>query len=125
MYLVARALAFLWPPRTPWPRGMDRSLHCHLCGIIALVQDGHQKGVGVLYHQPARLHDAGLGVGGYTAGVFHLVTHAFFKALLFLASGSVIHGVDTQDMKEMGGLCKKMPVTFWTWLVGSAALAGI
>lgn len=67
----------------------------------------------------------GLGVGGFTAGVFHLVTHAIFKALLFLASGSVIHGVDTQNMHEMGGLRKKMPVTFWTWTIGSAALAGI
>lgn len=66
-----------------------------------------------------------LGVGGYTAGIFHLVTHAIFKALLFLGSGSVIHGADTQDMREMGGLRKKMPVTFWTWLIGAAALAGI
>ena len=53
------------------------------------------------------------------------MTHAIFKALLFLASGSVIHGVDTQNMHEMGGLRKKMPITFWTWAIGSAALAGI
>lgn len=66
-----------------------------------------------------------LGVGGFTAGIFHLVTHAVFKALLFLASGSVIHGADTQNMHEMGGLRRKMPVTFWTWAIGSAALAGI
>lgn len=66
-----------------------------------------------------------LGVGGLTAGMFHLVTHAVFKALLFLASGSVIHGAGTQNMHEMGGLRRKMPTTFITWLVGSAALAGI
>ena len=66
-----------------------------------------------------------LGVGGYTAAIFHLVTHAVFKALLFLASGSVIHGTNTQDMREMGGLRHKMPTTFWTWLIGAAALAGI
>ncbi|MHB0885375.1 MAG: NADH-quinone oxidoreductase subunit L [Bacillota bacterium] len=67
----------------------------------------------------------GLGVGGYTAGVFHLTTHAFFKALLFLGSGSVIHALHTQEMHEMGGLVKKMPVTAWTFIIGTAALAGI
>jgi NADH-quinone oxidoreductase subunit L len=66
-----------------------------------------------------------LGAGGYTAGVFHLTTHAFFKSLLFLGSGSVIHAVHTQEMHEMGGLRKKMPITFWTWMIGTAALAGV
>jgi NADH-quinone oxidoreductase subunit L len=67
----------------------------------------------------------GLGPIGYTAGLFHLMTHAFFKANLFLGSGSVIHGAGTQDMREMGGLAKKMPRTYWTFLISSAALAGI
>jgi len=67
----------------------------------------------------------GLGPAGYTAGLFHLMTHAFFKANLFLGSGSVIHGTGTQDMQEMGGLAKKMPRTYWTFLLGTAALAGI
>jgi len=79
---------------------------------------------------------AALGIGGYVAATFHLVTHAFFKALLFLGSGSVIHGVehgvlhtdnhhvDPQDMMNMGGLRKKMPVTFWTFLIGGFALSG-
>ncbi len=66
-----------------------------------------------------------LGVGGLVAGVFHLITHAFFKALLFLGSGSVIHGVGTNDMMEMGGLRKSMPLTFWTFLAGMLALSGI
>jgi len=77
-----------------------------------------------------------LGVGGYTAGVFHLLTHAFFKALLFLGSGSVIHAVehamhhegvheDPQNMYNMGGLWQKMPATAWTFLLGTLALAGI
>ena len=66
-----------------------------------------------------------LGVGGYTAGLLHLMTHAFFKANLFLGSGSVIHGTGTQDMQEMGGLAKKMPRTYWTFLIGTAALAGL
>ncbi len=67
----------------------------------------------------------GLGPIGYTAGLFHLMTHAFFKANLFLGSGSVIHGTGTQDMREMGGLAKKMPRTYWTFLIGTAALAGV
>ena len=79
---------------------------------------------------------AALGIHAYVAAVFHLVTHAFFKALLFLGSGSVIHGmehgvlhtgnhsVDPQDMFNMGGLRKKMPITFWTFLIGGFALSG-
>jgi NADH-quinone oxidoreductase subunit L len=79
---------------------------------------------------------AALGIGAYIAAVFHLITHAFFKALLFLGSGSVIHGmehgvlhtgnhhVDPQDMYNMGGLRKKMPITFWTFLIGGFALSG-
>ena len=66
----------------------------------------------------------GLGVGGVGAALFHLFNHAFFKALLFLGSGSVIHGTGTQDMREMGGLRRYMPVTFVTYLIGSASLAG-
>jgi NADH-quinone oxidoreductase subunit L len=64
-------------------------------------------------------------VGAWTAGVFHLFTHAFFKALLFLGSGSLIHAVHSNNMSEMGGLRKHMPTTFWTFMVGSVALAGI
>ncbi|MDF1500943.1 MAG: NADH-quinone oxidoreductase subunit L [Anaerolineales bacterium] len=78
---------------------------------------------------------AAVGIGAFVAAAFHLVTHAFFKALLFLGSGSVIHGmehgvhdthehVDPQDMFNMGGLRKKMPVTFWTFLIGGFALSG-
>ncbi|MEK7863769.1 MAG: NADH-quinone oxidoreductase subunit L, partial [Chloroflexota bacterium] len=67
-----------------------------------------------------------LGVGAPIAAVFHLATHAFFKALLFLGSGSVIHGMNgEQDMRKMGGLRKKMPVTYWTMLVAGGALAAI
>ncbi|MEK7721600.1 MAG: proton-conducting transporter membrane subunit, partial [Elusimicrobiota bacterium] len=66
-----------------------------------------------------------LGAGGFTAGMFHLTTHAYFKALLFLAAGSVIHAVHTNDMREMGGLRRKMPITYTTFLLGTLALAGI
>ena len=67
----------------------------------------------------------GLGVGGVSAGIFHLTTHAFFKALLFLGAGSIIHAVHTQDIFEMGGLWKKMPLTFITFLTGTLALIGL
>ncbi len=65
------------------------------------------------------------GVGAYTAGFMHLITHAVFKALLFLGSGSVIHAVHTQDMREMGGLKNKMPITFWTFLIATLAISGV
>jgi NADH-quinone oxidoreductase subunit L len=68
---------------------------------------------------------AALGVGAWEVAFFHLVTHAAFKALLFLTSGSVIHGSGTQDLREMGGLRRVMPWTFVAWLVGVLALAGI
>src|SRR5512146_3058351 len=78
---------------------------------------------------------AALGAGAYVAAAFHLVTHAYFKALLFLGSGSVIHGmehgvlhtgkhVDAQDMFNMGGLRSRLPITFWTFLIGGLALSG-
>jgi NADH-quinone oxidoreductase subunit L len=79
---------------------------------------------------------AALGIGGYIAAAFHLMTHAFFKGLLFLGSGSIIHGMehgmhhthdhhtDPQNMIYMGGLRTKMPITFWTFLIGGMALAG-
>lgn len=66
-----------------------------------------------------------LGLGGWVAGLFHLITHAFFKSLLFLCSGSVIHAVHTNDMREMGGLRKKMPITAYTMLIGCLAIAGV
>ncbi|PSD43864.1 NADH-quinone oxidoreductase subunit L [Elizabethkingia anophelis] len=66
-----------------------------------------------------------LGAGSYTTAMFHLMTHAFFKALLFLGSGSVIHAMSgEQDMRHMGGLRKKIPVTYWTFLIGTLAITG-
>jgi NADH-quinone oxidoreductase subunit L len=69
---------------------------------------------------------AALGVGAFTAAIFHLMTHGFFKGLLFLGSGSVIHSVhEEQDMNKMGGLWRRIPITHWTMLIGSIAIAGI
>ncbi len=67
-----------------------------------------------------------LGVGAYSIGIFHLFTHAFFKALLFLCAGSVIHAVsDEQDMRKMGGLRKHLPITYWTMMMGTLAITGV
>jgi len=69
---------------------------------------------------------SGLGVGAFIPAIFHLMTHGFFKGLLFLGSGSVIHAVhDEQDMNRMGGLWRKIPITHWTMLIGTIAIAGI
>ena len=67
----------------------------------------------------------GVGVGAYASGIFHLVTHAFFKGLMFLTAGSVMHAMANElDMRKMGGLKSKMPITHWTFLVGALAIAG-
>ncbi len=66
-----------------------------------------------------------LGVGAYTAAVFHLMTHAFFKAMLFLGSGSVNHATNTFDMRKMGGLAKAMPITASTFIIGALSLSGV
>ncbi|MGB9403669.1 MAG: NADH-quinone oxidoreductase subunit L, partial [Candidatus Acidiferrales bacterium] len=68
----------------------------------------------------------GCGVGAYAAGIFHLMTHAFFKGLLFLAAGSVIHAMGgEQDMRKMGGLRKKIPITYWTMFAATLAITGV
>ncbi len=66
-----------------------------------------------------------LGIGAYVAAIFHLLTHAFFKALLFLGSGSVNHATNTFDMRRMGGLRKSMPITFWTFVIAGISLSGL
>ena len=94
-------------------------------GLMALVQDDIKKVLAYSTLSQLGYMTAAMGAGAYTAGLFHLFTHAFFKALLFLGAGSVIHAVHSNNMSDMGGLRKKMPYTFWTFLIGSLALAGI
>jgi NADH-quinone oxidoreductase subunit L len=67
----------------------------------------------------------GLGIGSYTAGIFHLYNHAFFKALLFLCAGSIIYAIDSYNLFEMGGLRRKMPLTFWTMVIAGLSLSGL
>jgi len=96
-----------------------------IAGLLALVQDDIKKVLAYSTVSQLGYMVAAMGAGAYTAGLFHLWTHAFFKGLLFLGAGSVIHGVHSNNMSDMGGLRKKMPVTFGTFVAGTLALAGI
>ncbi len=94
-------------------------------GLLALVADDIKKVLAYSTVSQLGYMMTAVAVGGYTAGLFHLFTHAFFKALLFLGAGSVIHAVHSNNMSDMGGLRKDMPRTFWTFVIGSVSLAGI
>jgi NADH-quinone oxidoreductase subunit L len=94
-------------------------------GLLALVQDDIKRVLAYSTVSQLGYMMTAVAAGGYTAGMFHLFTHAFFKALLFLGAGSVIHAVHSNNMSDMGGLRKGMPTTYWTFVVGSLALAGI
>jgi NADH-quinone oxidoreductase subunit L len=96
-----------------------------LTGLLALVQNDIKRVLAYSTLSQLGYMTAAMGAGAYTAGLFHLFTHAFFKALLFLGAGSVIHAVHSNNMSDMGGLRKYMPKTFWTFIAGSLALAGI
>ncbi len=114
-----------------------------LAGLIAFTQFDIKKVLAYSTISQLGFMIAAAGMGAYVAAMFHLITHAFFKALLFLGSGSVIHGMehghhhlhhgdhheaddfDPQDMRTMGGLRERMPATFWTYMIGALALAGI
>ena len=96
-----------------------------LTGLLALVQNDIKRVLAYSTLSQLGYMTAAMGAGAYTAGLFHLFTHAFFKALLFLGAGSVIHAVHSNNMSDMGGLRKYMPKTFWTFIIGALALAGI
>jgi NADH-quinone oxidoreductase subunit L len=96
-----------------------------LAATIALVQTDLKRVLAYSTVSQLGYMMLSLGALGYVAAIFHLFTHAFFKALLFLGSGSVNHATNTFDMRKMGGLRKAMPVTYWTFVIGSLSLAGI
>jgi NADH-quinone oxidoreductase subunit L len=126
VFLVAR-LFFLFQA-SPVALGVVASigtLTALMAATIALVQNDIKRVLAYSTISQLGYMMLGLGVGGVTVGIFHLGTHAFFKALLFLCAGSVIHAAHTQDMREMGGLHDRMKVTSWTTIIGALALAGI
>jgi NADH-quinone oxidoreductase subunit L len=94
-------------------------------GMLAFVQNDIKRVLAYSTVSQLGYMVAAMGAGAYTAGLFHLFTHAFFKALLFLGAGSVIHAVHSNNMSDMGGLRKYMKYTYWTFLIGTAALIGL
>lgn len=96
-----------------------------IAAVLALIQDDIKRVLAYSTISQLAYMMAALGVGAYTAAIFHLFTHAFFKALLFLGAGSLIHAVHSNNMSDMGGLRKFMPHTYRTFIIGSLALAGI
>ena len=97
-----------------------------LAATIAVAQNDIKKVLAYSTVSQLGLMFLALGLGAYTSGVFHMTTHAFFKALLFLGAGSVIHGMSgEQDIRNMGGLRKYLPVTFATFLIGTLAISGL
>ncbi|MGD0669482.1 MAG: NADH-quinone oxidoreductase subunit L [Bryobacteraceae bacterium] len=127
VYMVARSSALyeLTPVAATWVAAIG-AFTAILAATIALVQNDIKRVLAYSTVSQLGYMFLALGVGAYWVAIFHLFTHAFFKALLFLCSGSVIHAVGgEQDMRYMGDLRKKIPVTHWTMLVGSVAIAGI
>jgi NADH-quinone oxidoreductase subunit L len=102
------------------------SITAFFAATVGLVQNDIKRVIAYSTCSQLGYMFAALGVGAYGAAIFHLFTHAFFKALLFLGAGSVIHAVsDEQDMRNMGGLRKHIPMTFWAMTIGTVALTGL
>src|SRR5204862_5871413 len=97
-----------------------------MAGTIGLVQNDIKRVLAYSIVSQLGYMFLAMGVGAYAAGIFHLYTHAFFKALLFLGSGAVIHALaGEQDLRRMGGLKDALPITYWTFLIGALAIAGV
>ncbi len=127
VYMVARSnLLFVLAPVTLMTISVIGISTALMAGSIALFQNDIKKILAYSTVSQLGLMFVALGSGAFTGAVFHLTTHAFFKALLFLAAGSVIHALHgEQDIRKMGGLKDKIPVTFWLFAIGSLAISGI
>ena len=127
VYMVARSNAvFVLAPKAMFVVAVVGALTAIFAASIGLVQNDIKRVLAYSTVSQLGYMFLALGVGAFAAGVFHVFTHAFFKALLFLGSGSVIHAMSgEQDMKFMGDLRERTPTTFWTMFVGMLAIAGI
>ncbi len=127
IYMIARSnILFTLSPLTLSIIAVIGLATAILAATIALTQTDIKKVLAYSTVSQLGYMFLGLGVGAYTGAFFHVITHAFFKALLFLGAGSVIHAVSNeQDMRQMGGLKKKLPITFLTMLMGTIAISGI
>jgi NADH-quinone oxidoreductase subunit L len=127
VYMIGRnAELFALAPGTMEIVAVVGAVTALMAGTIGLVQNDIKRVLAYSTVSQLGFMFLAMGVGAYGAGIFHLYTHAFFKALMFLGSGAVIHALNgEQDMRRMGGLRKDMPLTYWTFLVGALAIAGV
>jgi len=127
VYMIARmSFLFVQSPTAMTVIAVTGAVTALFAATIALTQNDIKKVLAYSTVSQLGYMMLACGVGAFAAGIFHVMTHAFFKALLFLGSGSVIHAMSNeQDMRLMGGLRRKLPVTWWTFLIGTVALAGV
>jgi NADH-quinone oxidoreductase subunit L len=126
VYMIGRnAVLFSQAPETLVVVAVIGAATALFAGTIGLVQNDIKRVLAYSTVSQLGLMFLAMGVGAFGAGIFHLYTHAFFKALLFLGSGAVIHALHgEQDIRNMGGLGKHLPITYWTFLAGALAIAG-
>jgi NADH-quinone oxidoreductase subunit L len=125
VYLIARTHTIFSPTTLAWVTWVG-ALTALLAATAAVAQNDIKKVLAYSTVSQLGYMVTAAGMGIHAVAIFHLLTHGIFKALLFLGSGSVIHGThETQDMRKMGGLREHMPTTYWTYLIGAGALAGI
>jgi len=127
VYMIGRnAVLFSHAPETMMVVAVIGALTALMAATIGLVQNDIKRVLAYSTVSQLGLMFLAMGVGAFGAGIFHLYTHAFFKALLFLGSGAVIHALHgEQDIRHMGGLKRYLPTTYWTFLIGSLAIAGV
>jgi NADH-quinone oxidoreductase subunit L len=127
VYMIGRnAVLFSHAPETLAIVAVIGAATAFFAGTIGLVQNDIKRVLAYSTVSQLGYMFLAMGVGAFGAGVFHLYTHAFFKALLFLGSGAVIHALaGEQDLRKMGGLRKELPITYWTFLIGALAIAGV
>jgi NADH-quinone oxidoreductase subunit L len=127
VYMIGRnAVLFSHAPQTLTIVAVIGCATAFMAGTIGLVQNDIKRVLAYSTVSQLGYMFLAMGVGAFSAGIFHLYTHAFFKALLFLGSGAVIHALaGEQDLRRMGGLKKDLPVTYWTFLIGAIAIAGV
>jgi NADH-quinone oxidoreductase subunit L len=127
VYMIGRnAVLYLHAPGVLELVGIVGVATAVVSATIGLVQNDIKRVLAYSTVSQLGLMFVAMGVGAFAAGIFHLYTHAFFKALLFLGSGAVIHALaGEQDLRRMGGLKKDLPITYWTFLAGTLAIAGV
>jgi NADH-quinone oxidoreductase subunit L len=127
VYMIGRnAVLFGHAPETLTIVAVIGTATALMAGTIGLVQNDIKRVLAYSTVSQLGYMFLAMGVGAYAAGIFHLYTHAFFKALLFLGSGAVIHALaGEQDLRRMGGLKHELPITYWTFLIGALAIAGV